>query len=106
LYEFLFENKNKISLCFRSVSYWLLFASLLSQQNVDFLLDPVLVVRRIGETALVKDKTTEVSQLIDEIKQMTYVVRDRRRVGIESFQMFFVHFANSLSYFRRNSVNK
>jgi len=38
------------------------------QQDVDFLLDPVLVVRRVGVGALLVDEAGEVSQLKENSK--------------------------------------
>ena len=52
-----------------------LSGGLSSQQNVDLLLDPVLVVGSVGVGALLVDKTRQVCQLVDEIKQLKIKTR-------------------------------
>ena len=73
-----------------------LFAGLFSQQDVNLLLDPVLVVRRVGERLLVEHEAAEVGELVDEVEQMADVVGDGRRVGIEALEVLFVHLADAL----------
>ena len=53
-----------------------LSGGLSSQQNVDLLLDPVLVVGSVGVGALLVDETRQVCQLVDEIKQLSDIVSD------------------------------
>jgi len=71
----------------------LAFSSLLSQQDVDLLLDPVLVVGRVGLRRALEDETAEIGQVIDEVKQLTDVVGDGRAVGVHALQVLLVDLA-------------
>jgi len=64
------------------------FAGLLAQQHVDLLFDPGLVVRNVFARRLVKDKAAEICELVDELKQLTDVVRDAGRVRVHLLQVF------------------
>ena len=46
------------------------FASLVAEEDVDFLLDPVLVVGQVSLRVLLVNQARKVAQLIDEVKQL------------------------------------
>ena len=77
-------------------SFFLLPTGLSPEKDVYFLLDPILVIGRIGVRALLVDETGEIRQLIDKVEQLTDVVRDGRDVGVLAFQMFLVDLADAL----------
>lgn len=70
-----------------------------SQQNVYFLLDPILVVGRVCVGASLVDQAAQIGELIDEIKELTDVIGDWGDVWILSLEMLFVHFAHSFHAF-------
>ena len=55
----------------------LILARLISEQNVNFLLDPILVVGQVSLRILLIDQARQIGQLIDEIKEL------------ESFEVIF-----------------
>ena len=65
--------------------------SLPPEQDVDLLLDPVLVVGGVGVGGPLVDKAGKIGQLINEVKQLRYIVRYRRDVGVLPFQMLLVN---------------
>lgn len=70
---------------------------MLAQQDVDFLLDPILVVGRVGLRGALEDKAAKVGEVVDEVEQLADVVSDRWTVRIYSLQVLFVDFANACS---------
>jgi len=52
-------------------------ARLPSQQDVNLLLDPVLVVRGVRVRALLVHQAGQIGQLVNEVEQLTDVVGDR-----------------------------
>lgn len=74
----------------------LVIGSSLSQQNVNLLLDPFLVVGRIRVRRLLIDEATQVAELIDEVKQLADVVGDRRRIRVLAFQVLLEDLADAL----------
>lgn len=68
-------------------------AGSLSQQHIDLLLNPLLVVGGIGVCGFLIDQTTDVGQLIQKVKQLTDVIRYGRCIGIDAFQMFLINAA-------------
>ena len=73
-----------------------LLARLFTQQNVDLLFDPVFVVGSVGDASLVEYEATQVGELVDKVEQIADVVCDRGRVWVQTLQVLFVHFADSI----------
>ena len=55
-------------LCHEHVA--LVLARLVTQQNVDLLLDPVLVVRQISLRVLLVHQARQIGQLVNEVEQL------------------------------------
>lgn len=81
--------------------FWLWFLGIrtkcrLAQQDIDFLLDPILVVGRIGVGALLIDQAANIDKRIDKIKQLTDVIGDGGCVWITPLQMLLIDLTNAL----------
>jgi len=69
---------------------------LASQESVDLLLDPRLVVWGVGVGGPLVNETAEVGQLVDEIEQLGDVVRDGGDVRVHPLQVLLVDLAHAL----------
>lgn len=79
-----------------------LFACLLglpAEENVDLLLYPVFVVGLVCLSISTVNKTAEVCQVINEVKQLADIICNGWTVGIHSLQMLFIHFTDSFHAF-------
>lgn len=74
-------------------------SSLSSEQYIDLLFYPILVVRGIRIGALLVHKAGQISQLVHKVKELTDVIRDGRGVGILPLQMLFVNLAHTFHAF-------
>lgn len=72
---------------------------LFSELRVEFLLNPLLVVRRVRSGGFLEDEAGEIGQLVDEVEQLRYVVRDGRTVGVHAFEMLLEDLADTLYAF-------
>lgn len=75
-----------------------LFACLLSlpaEEDIDLLLYPVFVVWLVCLSISTVNKTAEICQVINEVKQLADIIRNGWTVGIHSLQMLFIHFTDS-----------
>lgn len=73
--------------------------SLTPQQDIYFLLDPVFVVWLVCLSVRSVYQTAQVCQVVNEVKQLTYVVCYGGTVWIHPLKMLFIHFANTLHTF-------
>ena len=80
---------------FTSQCNLVILRSLPSKEYVNFFFDPVFVVWCIHIIWFVVDKTWEISQLVNEIKKLWYVIRYWWNIWILALQVLFVNFANS-----------
>lgn len=69
--------------------------SLPTQQHVNLLFDPILVVRNIGVCGLLIHQAGQISKLVDEVKQLADVIGDGGCVGILSLQVLLVDLAHA-----------
>ena len=74
-------------------------SGLFPELGVEFLFNPFFVVRRVGAGGFLKDEAGQVSQLVDEIEQLSDVVGDRRTVGVDALQVLLEDLADSLDAF-------
>ena len=65
------------------------------KEHVDLLFNPIFVIRLVCLGISLVNKSSEVFQVINKIKQLTDIICDRGAVGIHSLQMFFIHFTNT-----------
>ncbi|CAK6441785.1 unnamed protein product [Pipistrellus nathusii] len=65
-----------------------------TKEHVDLLFNPFFVIRLLCLGISSVNKTAEVRQIINKIKQLADIICDRGAVGIHSLQMFFIHFTN------------
>lgn len=65
------------------------------KEHVDLLFNPIFVLRLVCLGISLVNKSAEVCQVINKIKQLTDIICDRGAVGIHSLQMFFIHFTNT-----------
>lgn len=66
-----------------------------TEEHVDLLFDPVFVIRLVCLCISSVNKTAEICQIVNKIKQLTDVVGDGRAVGVHPLQMLFIHFTNT-----------
>jgi len=67
-----------------------------SEQNIDLLFDPLLIIGRIGIGVALIDQTTQISQLVDEVKELWDVVCDGRDVRISALQVLLIDMTDTL----------
>jgi len=72
------------------------FAGLFSEEEVDLLLDPLLVVGGVGVGRLLVNQARQVSQLINEEEELGDVVSDGGDVRVVPFQVLLVDLAHAL----------
>lgn len=75
-----------------------LFAGLLglpAEEDVDLLLYPVFIIRLVCLSISTVNKTAEVCQVINEVKQLADIIRNGWTVWIHSLQVLFIHFTDS-----------
>jgi len=72
------------------------FASLVAEEDVDFLLDPVLVVGQVSLRVLLVNQARKVAQLIDEVEQLTDIIGDLWGRGVQSLEMLLIDLAHTL----------